>query len=41
MWISFYKKRGDVYNITAGGEGSNGVSMSEETKQKILSLIHI
>lgn len=35
MWISFYKKRGDIYNITAGGEGSNGVSMSEETKQKI------
>lgn len=35
MWISFYKKRGGVYNITAGGEGSNGVPMSEETKQKI------
>lgn len=35
MWISFYKKRGGVYNITAGGEGSNGVPMSEDTKKKI------
>lgn len=35
MWISFYKKRCGVYNITKGGEGSNGVPMSELTKNKI------
>lgn len=35
MWIAFYKKRCGVYNITNGGEGSNGVPMSEETKKKI------
>ena len=35
MWVSFYKKRTNIYNITDGGEGSNGHKMSEETKQKI------
>ena len=35
MWISFYKKRNGVYNLTDGGEGNAGYVMSEETKLKI------
>lgn len=34
MWISFYKKRGDVYNITAGGEYSSK-PRTAITKQRI------
>lgn len=33
--IHYYKKIGKSYNITDGGEGSLGVAMSKETKQKI------
>lgn len=35
MWISFYKKKNGVYNLTEGGEGNAGYVMSEETKLKI------
>lgn len=34
MWISFYKKRGDIYNITAGGEYSSK-PRTDITKQRI------
>lgn len=34
MWISFYKKRGCVYNITAGGEYSSK-PRTDITKQRI------
>nr|CAI9752057.1 homing endonuclease [Herelleviridae sp.] len=34
MWISYYRKRGQVYNITDGGAGSKGTHCSEENKVK-------
>ena len=39
MWISFYRKRNGVYNISDGGSGFSGKGehrlLSEETKKKI------
>ena len=35
MWISFYRKRNGVYNLSDGGEGNTGYIASEETKLKI------
>lgn len=35
MWISFYRKRNGVYNLSDGGEGNTGYIMSEEAKLKI------
>lgn len=34
-YIKKYREQGICYNITSGGEGHNGESLSEETKKKI------
>lgn len=33
--VYYYKKQGMCYNITDGGDGANGVSLSKETKKKM------